>query len=344
MKKLRLLLYPFSLLYGAVVFLRNRLFDAGIMKSERGALPTVVIGNLAAGGTGKTPHAEYFIRELQAAGVRLAVLSRGYGRKTNGFILAGTSATAHTIGDEPFQIHQKFPALPLAVCEDRLEGIRQLKSGTDAQLVLLDDALQHRRLRGDLNVLLTTYDQPFWHDHMLPAGYLRDNKREKHRADIIIVTKCPAHLAQQEMDTCIRAIAPAGHQQVFFSTLTYGEPVQVSGQPFEASRIKDVVGFAGIAQYQAFEAHLTKRYTLKKFKSFADHYIFSQSDIQSLSADCGKFGVPEAVLVTTEKDAMRLKAMSGLPNVPVFYIPIAVQFMSHNGSTPSPQLQGRINF
>ncbi|HEY8404595.1 MAG TPA: tetraacyldisaccharide 4'-kinase [Flavobacteriales bacterium] len=342
MKKLRLLLYPFSLLYGAVVYLRNRLYDIGVLRSERGALPTLVIGNLATGGTGKTPHAEYFIRELMEMDIRVAILSRGYGRKTKGFIMADDKSTAHTIGDEPYQIHRKFPQLPLAVCEDRLHGIRELKAATDAQLVLLDDALQHRRLKGDLNILLTTYEQPFWRDWMLPAGNLRDNQREKQRADIILVTKCPQLLTQKEMDDCVRAISPKANQFVFFSTLVYGDPIQLSGRPTDTSEIKEVIGFAGIANYQPFEEHLTKRYTLKKFKSFPDHYIFSHSDIERLASECGKFGVPEAVMVTTEKDAMRLKVMNGLPDVPVFYVPIAVEILGQAGPKLTRLLRERI--
>jgi tetraacyldisaccharide 4'-kinase len=344
MRIVRLLLYPFSMLYGAVVYVRNRLFDAGVLRSERGALLTVVIGNLAAGGTGKTPHAEYFIKVLTEMGVRLAVLSRGYGRKTKGFILADQKATAHSIGDEPFQMHQKFPALPLAVCEDRLQGIRQLKSTTDAQLVLLDDAMQHRRLKGDFNILLTTHQRPFWKDTMLPTGYLRDNKREKQRADIIIVTKCPKSLTAAEMAIMTQAIAPAAHQYVFFSTLTYGEPVQVSGPALAVEGIQAVVGFAGIAQYQLFEEYLRSNYPIKKFKSFADHYIFSQSDLETLAVECGKFGLPEAVLVTTEKDAMRLKAMNGLPQVPIFYIPIQVEILDNREQELKSLLKGRITF
>jgi len=163
MKLLRLLLFPFALLYSAVIFLRNRFFDWGIFKSSQGVLPTIVIGNLSTGGTGKTPHTEYLIDILQNAGIKVAVLSRGYGRKTKGFILADSKASAHTIGDEPlhtigdepFQIHYKFPDIPLAVCEDRLEGISKLKVVTSAQLVVLDDAFQHRKLNGNYNILLT---------------------------------------------------------------------------------------------------------------------------------------------------------------------------------------------
>jgi len=328
MKLLRLLLFPFALLYSTVIFLRNRFFDWGLFQSREGALPTIVIGNLSTGGTGKTPHTEYLIDILQNAGIRLAVLSRGYGRKTKGFVLADHNSTAHSIGDEPFQIHSKFPNTPLAVCEDRLTGISKLKEATNAQLVLLDDAFQHRKLRGACNILLTTYDQPFWKDFILPTGNLRDNKFEKRRADIILVTKSPKDLSILEQTEITTFINPEPYQQVFFSALEYGIPVQLSGKLVALEKIRNVIGFAGIAHYEPFEQQLAKNFTLKKFKSFPDHYIFSQSDIESLAGECGKFGLPETALITTEKDAMRLKVLKGLPQVPVFYVPVKVRILN----------------
>lgn len=328
MKLLRILLFPFALLYSTIVFMRNRFFDWGISQSREGGLPTIVIGNLSTGGTGKTPHIEFLIEILQKAGVNFAILSRGYGRKTKGFILADSKASAHTIGDEPFQIHSKFPDIPLAVSEDRLLGISNLKQDTIAEFVLLDDAFQHRKLKGNFNILLTTYDRPFWKDFSLPTGNLRDNKFEKRRADVIIVTKCPTDLSILEQTKVITSINPEQHQHVFFSTLEYGRSVQLNGKPMAWEQIENVLGFAGIAHPELFEQFLSQTFNLKKFKSFPDHYIFSQSDIKSLADECGKFGLPEIALITTEKDAMRLKALNGLPQVPVFYVPVKVKMLN----------------
>ncbi len=344
MKFVRILLLPVSIIYCMVVFVRNRLFDWGILKSREGVLPTIVIGNLSTGGTGKTPHAEYFLQLLSEMGINLALLSRGYGRKTQGFIVADEKATANTIGDEPFQIHTKFPQVPLAVSEDRLSGIEQLKAQSNAELVLLDDAFQHRKLKGDFNILLTTFQKPYWKDIMLPTGNLRDNRLEKRRADIILITKCPSDLTEWQMTELTVAANPKEGQRLFFSSLEYSSPVQISGSPIDFASVKNIVGFAGIAHPQLFEEYLKSRFSLKKFKSFADHYIFSQSDIESLAIECGNFGVPETVLVTTEKDAMRLKALNGLPIVPVFYVPVKVKILDNGESELKQLLKGKFNF
>ncbi len=344
MKFVRILLFPVSIIYSVVVFVRNRFFDWGIFKSREGALPTIVIGNLSTGGTGKTPHTELLLELLLENGLRPAVLSRGYGRKTEGFILADDNATAHTIGDEPFQIHSKFRHIPLAVCEDRLQGIELLKQKTNANVVLLDDAFQHRKLKGSLNILLTTYAKPFWKDISLPTGNLRDNRMEKRRADLVIITKCPADITEKQMTELIVSANLADGQALYFSALEYSSLVQIGGSPMDSASVKNIVGFAGIAHNQLFENYLKSHFSLKKFKSFSDHYIFSQSDIESLAADCGNFGVPEPVLVTTEKDAMRLQALNGLPSVPVFYVPVKVKILHHNESKLKQVLKGRFNF
>jgi len=344
MKLVRILLLPVSIIYGMVVFMRNRFFDWGILKSRAGALPTIVIGNLSVGGTGKTPHAEFLLQLLLDMGFKPALLSRGYGRKTQGFILADEKATAHTIGDEPFQIHTKFPHVPVAVCEDRLSGIEQLKTETNANIVLLDDALQHRRLKGDFNILLTTFQNPYWKDIMLPTGDLRDNRFEKRRANAIIITKSPADITEKQMTEYTIAANPKERQSVFFSSLEYSTPVQISGQPMDFASVQSVVGFAGIAQPLLFENYLKSQFSLKKFKSFPDHYIFSQSDIDSLVIECGKFGLPETVLVTTEKDAMRLQALNGLPGIPVFYVPVKAKILNSGESELKQLLKEKFNF
>jgi tetraacyldisaccharide 4'-kinase len=320
MQLLRYLLFPVSVIYAAVVFLRNRLYDAGVFKSRSGALPTIVIGNLATGGTGKTPFTEYLIRLIDKR-FKIAVLSRGYRRKTSGFVLAGERSGAADLGDEPAQIHRKFPEVSLAVCEDRLQGILELRSRVKTELVLLDDAFQHRRLLPNLSILLTDYSRPFWKDLCLPSGYLRDNRFEKRRASIIVVTKCPPGLERTEKERIRESIQPSEEQLVLFSSLRYGQPYQISGPPLQSEKLRNIAGFAGLANTKAFEQHLRSGFDLVVFKKFADHHNFSPNDILKLWNECGNFA---AALMTTEKDATKLIQLEGISGIPVFAVPVEI--------------------
>lgn len=327
MRALRFLLLPISAIYSVVVFVRNRLFDLGWLKSTRGALPTIVIGNLTMGGTGKTPHAEYIIRLLKKD-FRVASLSRGYGRKSEGFILGSENDDSTTIGDEPFQIHRKFLDVPVAVCEDRLAGIQKLKDTSSTNLIILDDAFQHRKLIGDLNILLIDYNRPFWNDMSFPTGNLRDNVFEKRRADLIILTKCAKNLTPSGMNELRASVNPSSKQSLFFTSLAYCEALQLSGPAISVTEITSVVGFAGLANTETFENHLRDSYSTQKFKKFPDHHIFSQLDIQNLWSECGKFDLSKTVLMTTEKDAMRIGKMKGIEGIVIFYIPIEIYFLA----------------
>ena len=324
---LRLFLLPFSLIYASAVFVRNRFFDLGVFKSQKGALPSIVIGNIAAGGTGKTPHAEYLLRYLSQSHSP-GFLSRGYGRKTRGYVFAGPNSTAFSIGDEPMQIDQKFPALPIAVCEDRLEGIRRLKAESDASILVLDDAFQHRKLKADLYILLVDFNFPYWSDWPLPAGNLRDNVFEKRRADVVIFTKCPQNLPKAELEKYSLKADLTKNQLLFFTCFSYEKPIQISGKKMELNPGQKVVAFSGIAQTDQFKKHLENQYDLKDYKAFGDHHIFSQAEINNLWNECGKFAVPGMVLVTTEKDAVRLKEIAGIEDIPIFFIPIEVRFLN----------------
>jgi tetraacyldisaccharide 4'-kinase len=281
------------------------------------------VGNLTSGGTGKTPHTEYLVKLLKDH-FRLAVLSRGYGRKSSGYVLSVKETSAIEIGDEPYQISRKFPEIKVAVSEDRLAGISRLKNETNTQLVILDDAFQHRRLKGDLNILLTDYNRPYWNDLLLPAGNLRDGIMEKRRADIFIITKCPLELDQMEMKKITTTVSPAKHQKIFFTGLQYGTPVQFNGP---AMSFNAVYGFAGLASTQLFEKHLYSNFDLKRFRAFRDHHIFSHEELTNLWNDCGTFGNHSMVLITTEKDAARIRSLKGIERIPIFYIPIEVQFL-----------------
>lgn len=324
---LRLLTWPFSLLYGLIIRIRHAMYDAGILPSRNGALPTIIIGNLHAGGTGKTPHAEYLIGKL-CHEFKLAFLSRGYGRKTKGFHMANRDSNAHEIGDEPMQIHRKFPDLDLAVCEDRLFGIEEIKGKTKAELILLDDAFQHRRLKPDFSILLMPYNRPWWKDLLLPAGDLRDVVSAKKRAHAIVVTKCPAGITEEMMAAFRQKIQPSENQIIAFSSIQYGEPRQIHGNPLILNRKSRIFGFAGIADTTDFQRKLEKDYTLIGFRKFADHHIFSRNEIESLQAECGNFADAVPVLITTEKDATKLALMNLPESVAIFVLPIEMAWLS----------------
>lgn len=322
-------LKPVGLLYSAILRLRHALYNKGFIKSEAGKLPTIVIGNLALGGTGKTPHSEYILRQLRQW-CKPALLSRGYGRTSKGFIWANRiKATASIIGDEPMQILLKFPDLDVAVCENRLRGVEYLKNLTNSNVVVLDDAFQHRKLQGDLNILLTCYDYPYWQDSVLPGGSLRDTKKAARRADVIIVTKCPMSLSREEQDTVIKSIRPRNNQQVFFTRLEYGEAYPLSGEAAALQPGTKIVGMAGLADNEVFSKFLGSRYNLAHFESFADHHTFSRNEVEQLWS---KYGTFAQAIVTTEKDAVRLRNMTGIEGIPIFVIPITVAFLNNESS------------
>jgi tetraacyldisaccharide 4'-kinase len=309
--------------------MRHALYNAGVFKSEAGRLPTIVIGNLALGGTGKTPHSEYILSQLRQW-CKPGLLSRGYGRTSSGFIWANRiKATAAIIGDEPMQILLKFPDLDVAVCENRLRGVEYLKNLTNSNVVVLDDAFQHRKLQGDLNILLTCYDYPYWQDSVLPGGSLRDTKQAARRADVIIVTKCPMSLSREEQDTVIKSIRPRNNQQVFFTRLEYGDAYPLTGEAAALQPGTKIVGMAGLADNEVFSKFLGTRYNLAHFESFADHHTFSRNEVEQLWS---KYGTFAQAIVTTEKDAVRLRNMTGLEGIPIFVIPITVAFLNNESS------------
>lgn len=319
-------LRPLGIVYSAILSLRHALYNAGILKPQNGKLPTIVIGNLAFGGTGKTPHAEYILRQLRQW-CKPALLSRGYGRSTRGFIWANrVKANASIIGDEPMQILLKFPDLDVAVCENRVRGVEYLKTLTNSNVVVLDDAFQHRRLKGDLNILLTCYDHPYWNDYVFPGGSLRDTRQAASRADVVIVTKCPLSLSNDEQIKCIQAIGAKSHQRVFFTRMEYGIPYTLFSKETELVEGSGVIGFAGLADSSTFRQHITARYNLIHFESFADHHTFSLKEIQELWSKYGNFA---QALVTTEKDAVRLRNMTDLEGIPIYVIPISIAFLNN---------------
>jgi tetraacyldisaccharide 4'-kinase len=316
---LRYLFVPFSVLYGWITSLRNFLFDKGILKSHVFKVPVIVVGNLSVGGTGKTPQIEYLIR-LLSPNYKLATLSRGYKRKSTGFILADTNATAELLGDEPFQIHQKFPQIQVAVDAHRKNGIEQLLALKDnPDLILLDDAFQHRKVNAGFYILLSAYNDLYCNDFMLPTGNLRESRSGAKRADVIIITKCPKNLSettQQEIKNKIGLETP-----VYFSYIDYDDLVYNQSESKKVSEIKemDKLVIAGIAKPEPFFEFLEVEKEDRMV--FPDHHFFSANDIQQIE-DKAK----NKIIITTEKDFVRL-ANRNL-NTPIYYLPIKSNFLS----------------
>lgn len=283
---------PLSWLYGMVVWVRNMLYNEHILPSVTVDVPTICVGNLSVGGAGKTPHVEYLVR-LLAPLYKVAVLSRGYKRKTRGFRMADAQASAATIGDEPMQIHCHFPDIPVAVCTNRVRGIHQLRRMVpELQVVILDDAFQHRSLRCGFNMLLTPYHRLYVHDHMLPLGTLRDNVSQNLRANIIIVTKCPDTMLPIDKRIVDNALHLPSYQQLFFSRLTYPD-IDLPGTPLIVT---------GIADPEPLLHHIQARWQQAQLLPFADHHAFSDKDVQRITEQAQRF---ECVL-TTEKDYQRM--------------------------------------
>lgn len=322
-------LKPIGLIYSALLRMRHALYDFRIIRPELGKLPTIVIGNLALGGTGKTPHAEYVLRQLQQW-CKPALLSRGYGRSTKGFVWANrVKANASNIGDEPMQIHLKFPDLDVAVCENRLRGIEFLKNLTNSNVVVLDDAFQHRKLSGDLTILLTCFENPYWKDFVLPGGSLRDVRESAQRADAIIVTKCPDTLSRDAQEAVVKAIRPRKNQQVFFTRMDYGDAYPLSGQDAALAPGSKIIGLAGLADDSNFRHYLDTRFQPVYFESFSDHHTFSRKEVEGLWSKHGTFA---RAIVTTEKDAVRLRNITIPESIPIFVIPIKVAFLSNESA------------
>lgn len=316
MKLLRKIGFPFSVVYGLVVYIRNMMFDKGIFKSISYRTPTICVGNLSVGGTGKTPMIEYIISLLKD-NRSLAILSRGYGRKTKGFIKAGPSTTVEQIGDEPFQIHKKYPGVIMVVDADRRHGISLLEDQDKPDLILLDDAFQHRKVKPAYSILLTAYGHLYVDDWYLPSGNLRDSKKEARRADIIVVTKCPPYLSSEEQTQIIRKIGPMDHQEVLFSTLVYDAVLQGSGDELELLQLADrkLLLVTGIANPTPLVTYLNNSSIVFDHLEFADHHFFTDKEIAHFNS--------KELILTTEKDYVRLKGK--VDNL--YYIRIEHQFL-----------------
>ena len=290
---LKCLLAPISWIYGFFVWLRNVFYDDHIFRSTEVNIPTICVGNLAVGGTGKTPMAEYLIA-LLSANYKVALLSRGYGRKTKGFRIANENDTAQTIGDEPMQIYTHFPEIPVAVCADRVKGVKRLQQlYPELQCVILDDAFQHRKLRCGFYVLLTPYDRLYTNDHLLPWGRLRDLPNQSHRANIVVVTKCPANMQPIDRRILSNTLQLATYQHLCYASIGYA-PCELHATPLLVT---------GIANPMPLLKHLQAQFPDTELLAFPDHHVFTKQDIAYILSKAEQY----AHVVTTEKDYMRMQ-------------------------------------
>ena len=324
LKSFRFILLPLSVLYGFIIWLRNKLYDINIFKSASFNFPIICVGNLAIGGTGKTPMVEYLIRLLKE-NYKTATMSRGYKRKTKGFAIADKNTTALDIGDEPMQFYKKFPDITVSVAEDRLASIPQLLHDKPAtKVIILDDAFQHRQVKAGLNVLLTEYRDLFTRDFILPAGNLRDIKASYKRADIIIVTKCKSHLTEEEKDKLTDEIKPLPNQKIFFTKIEYGSPYHLFNKNEKfLSPDTNILLICGIANPKPIKEILNTYSATYDMMRFRDHHIFTIDDLRDIKDQFEKIDSENKIILTTEKDGVRLaKFESELKDFPVYVFPI----------------------
>lgn len=329
---IKLVLLPLSWVYGLAMWWRNMFYDKGIFKSQSFDIPVIVVGNLAVGGTGKTPHIEYIIEQLSTE-FKVAVLSRGYKRKTKGFVLAQENCSAQSIGDEPYQIFRKFDNIVVAVDENRVRGIKRLmQQHPDVDCILLDDAFQHRAVQAGFNILLTEHNNLYNKDALMPAGQLREAKSGALRADVIVVTKCPVDLKPIDARIIEGELRPAAYQKLHFSTYAYGTLYPLfeaeAQQALEAGSSLYLV--AGIANPKPAYDHLLEKYDIAATNFYSDHYNFSTKDYENISKAFSKIESDRKFIVTTEKDASRIVSDKSFPQSLkpyVYVLPIKVEFM-----------------
>lgn len=347
-----LLLLPLSKLFGAAVWVRNKMFDKGMLKQAQFDVPVLVVGNLAVGGTGKTPHVEYLVGAFSSSR-KVAVLSRGYRRATKGFVLATPQSRPEDIGDEPYQIYRKFsPYVMVGVCEKRVEGInRMLEIDPEIEMFILDDAFQHRYVQPQAAIVLTEFNRPASADKMLPYGRLREPLTSLSRADVVVISKCPDGLKPIDYRTVKENLKLFPFQQVFFSRYTYGHlvpvfPEQVSKVPqlAELTPNDSLLCLTGIANPWPFRNYLKGLKTaLIKGKRFPDHHYYSSDDMKQVEAAFDALPGDRRYIITTEKDAVRLFNNPYFPHrlkKLIFYLPISVEFIDESGMPRDDFAQG----
>lgn len=340
LKLLRIIfLFPVSIIYWTVTSLRNLFYALHWFKSKSFSVPVICVGNLSTGGTGKSPMVEYLIKLLQSQNIKSAVLSRGYKRKTSGFVLADDNTKALELGDEPAQFHRKFPQTTVAVCESRVEGVEKLLELQPAlQSIILDDAFQHRSIKPGFSLLLTEFAHPYFSDIILPSGNHRECRLGSKRADVIIVTKSPFELEEKARQNYIKKINPKGKQSVFFSHIVYGELIPVMhGQNFELENLKNtqVLLFTGISNPQPLKEYFHQSSAGVQLVRFSDHHAFTEADLQMISKKFRNIAQENKIIVCTEKDYVRLinsPVLSVFSDLPVFYQSMESRFSAEDQS------------
>jgi len=335
MKLLRILGFPMALIYGSVVRIRNYFYDTGLFKANRFDTPTICVGNLSLGGTGKTPMVEFLVSAFSKS-KKVAVLSRGYKRKSTGFVLAGPDSTVEELGDEPFQIFKKFPRMNVAVDSDRTNGIKRLQSELKPDLIILDDAFQHRKINPTFSILLTSFDKLYSEDYFLPFGTLRDARSQARRAQVIVVSKSPQNMTDNERERIVSKLKPERHQKVLFASLEYNEILKGSNADitFELLSKNDFTLVTGIANPSPLVAYLKRKGLKFEHLCFKDHHSFTSREMGNLNS--------KAFILTTEKDYVRLQGK--VKNLA--YIEIAHKFLNGGEQVLINELEGvtKLNF
>ena len=339
MKILKYILLPIAWIYAFVVWIRHSMFDAGKLRSRKFASPTICVGNITVGGTGKTPFVEYIIRLLQP-GRELAVVSRGYKRKSKGMQVSDENSTAEILGDEPYQIFRKYPKTLVVADSNRCRAIDYIEANhANVDAVILDDAFQHRYVDAGLNILLIDYNRPVSKDCMLPAGRLRDLKSAQKRANIIVVTKCPKDLKPIDFNNLTKEIKPLPYQSLFFATLEYDTPYHcLTGEKVQLSKEQSLVLFTGIAKSQPLEEYLREQVKELRSIKFADHHNYSKGDNDKIRAEFLKFANENRWIITTEKDAAKLNAFSDKIKERLIIIPVKVKILNEGESVLSKKI------
>lgn len=335
-RKKNILLYPVSLIYGLITNIRNFLYDRGIFQSEEFAVPLISVGNITVGGTGKTPHCEYLI-DLLKKEFKIATLSRGYKRKSKGFMVATTSSTVNDIGDEPLQISRKFKDIVVAVDRDRVGGVLTiLEQYPDTKVIILDDAYQHRSIVPGFSILLTDYNNLIMKDYMLPFGDLREKKENIRRADLILITKCPEKLTPIERRLIVKEINKASYQNLYFTSLVYKPAIPLFAEnysPVSEDSGCGIVLVTGIANALPLKEFLQKKYKEVFHLPFADHHYFSDKDLTDISNAFSSLKSEKRYLFTTEKDAVRLREFINIAEPmksAFYYIPIGIYILNED--------------
>ncbi len=321
-------LRPFSALYGLILKLRHRFYDRGILKSSAGVIPTIVVGNLEFGGTGKTPLTDHLLSLLEED-FKVGLLSRGYGRKSSGYMEISSNSTASDVGDEPLMLALRHPKVRAAVCEDRLQGLESMKSQFDLDIVILDDAFQHRGLRSGFNVLVTPYKRPFWKNHLVPEGSLRDIKRRARAAHALILSKSPETITLDERKMIREELDWYTVSPFFATSISYAPMRTLLNDEIGSPEGKEIILFTGIADDSKLQEYLSEDHDIIHVLNYRDHHRYSVADIRKLKEICTTFADRQIALVTTAKDAVKLRSeelRKEWEGLPVFYQPIDLRF------------------